>query len=68
MGWAGFVGSESDIELVAVSFKFDFSERPNPPNRELDPDRKLPKGIRGLLIFPLSRSNSSLFSPSVGNT
>lgn len=46
--WSGFVGSESDIELVAVSSKFDFSERRNVPNKEMDPDRKLLNGFRGL--------------------
>ena len=40
--------SESDIELVAVSCKFDFSERRNLPNKEMDPDRELPKGFWGL--------------------
>ena len=41
------MGSESDIELVAVSCKFDFSERRNLPNKETDPDHKLPKGFWG---------------------
>ena len=40
------MGSESDIELVAVSCKLDFSERRNLPNKEMDPDHKLPKGFR----------------------
>ena len=67
VGRTEFVGSESDIELVAVSYKFDFSERRNLPNKEMDPDHKLPKGFWGPpsfspvhFLFP--------FSPSVGNT
>jgi hypothetical protein len=52
------VGSESDIELVAVSYKFDFSERRNLPNKDMDPDQKLPKSFRGPpslvhFLFPL---------------
>jgi hypothetical protein len=41
------VGSESDIELVAVSCKFDFSERRNLLYMEMDPDCKLPNGFWG---------------------
>lgn len=59
------MGSESDIELVAVSCKFDFSERRNLPNMEIDPDHKLPKGFRGLLFLLTSSFPVSL---SVGNT
>ena len=51
------MGSESDIELVAVSNKFDFSERRNIPNEEMDPDRKLLKSFRGL-DFSSDRLNS----------
>lgn len=53
------MGSESDIELVAVSCKFDFSERRNLPNMGMDPDHKLLEGFRGLPpvlpvhLFPL---------------
>ena len=41
-GEVGFCGSESDIELVAVSCKYSMSE-----NMEMDPDRKLPNGFWG---------------------
>ena len=59
------MGSESDIELVAVSCKFDFSERRNLPNKEVDPDRKLLNGFRGL-AFPLTGSISvSSSSPTL---
>lgn len=63
-----FVGSESDIELVAVSCKFDFSERRNLLNMEMDPDRKLPKGFWGPPYLPSVHFLFPLLTLSVGNT
>ena len=61
--------SESDIQLVAVSCKFDFSERRNLLYMDMDPDRKLPKGFRGpsLSISPVLFF-SFPFSPSLSET
>ena len=62
------MGSESDIELVAVSYKFDFSERRNLLNMEMDPDRKLPKGFWGPPSLAPVRLLFPLLTLSVGNT
>jgi len=67
-GEDGFCGSESDIELVAVSCKFDFSERRNLLNMEMDPDRKLPNGFWGLSFSLSPVILSFLFSPSLSET
>ena len=62
------MGSESDIELVAVSCKFDFSERRNLLYMEMDPDCKLSSGFWGL-SFSISPVYSlfPLLTLSVGN-
>ena len=62
------MGSESDIELVAVSCKFDFSERRNLLNMEMDPDCKLPKSFWGpSFSLSLVYSLFPLLTLSVGN-